>query len=270
MSHKPIIGCVPYLNARPLIAYFDTAEGSEVADLVLAPPSVLAGMIERGEVDVALASSFFVLEKPDYAVAPACGISSQGYVESVRLFSKKPFDQIESLALDQSSMTSNALAQILLRERYGTAPEATSMPPNLSEMIEQNDAAVLIGDAGMSSEAEGLQMLDLGAVWNEMTGLPFVWALWIGQQERVTPHVVAILKEAKRFGSQRIEEVAKSESERLKMTYSRALRYLAEVIDYDLTDRHWSGLAHFAILCRKHGFIGADALPPIAGEAHVG
>lgn len=270
MSLRPTIGCVPYLNARPLIAYFETAEGAEAANLVLAPPSELARMIETGDVDVALASSFFVLERPEFVVVPATGISSQGYVESVRMFSKKPFDQIESLALDKSSMTSNALAQIVLKERYGVSPDVAIFGPDLEEMLESCDAAVLIGDAGMSSEGGELQILDMGAVWNEMTGLPFVWALWIGQSRTVTNAVVELLSFAKKYGSERIEEVARSESERLGITYSRALRYLAEVIDYDLTDRHWSGLAHFAILCRKHGLIGADALPPIAGEAHVG
>jgi chorismate dehydratase len=227
-------------------------------------------MIGQGEVDIALASSFFALERPELAAAPASGISSQGYVESVRLFSKKPFDQIESLALDESSMTSNALVQILLRERYGSAPDASPLPPSLHAMLAERDAAVLIGDSGMSADAEGLHVLDLGAVWNEMTGLPFVWALWIGRPERVTPELIALLKRAKRFGSERIEDVARAESERLDITYSRALRYLVEVIDYELTDRHWAGLAHYAVLCRKHGFIGADTMPPIVGEAHVG
>lgn len=268
--NRPTIGCVPYLNARPLIAFFETSEGAETADLVLAPPSELAQMVEDGDVDVALASSFFLLERPEFVVAPASGISSHGFVESVRMFSKRPFDQIESLALDKSSMTSNALAQVVLKERYGASPEVAIHEPNLQAMLTACDAAVLIGDAAMASGGEELQALDMGAVWNEMTGLPFVWALWIGQANTVTREVLEILQFAKRYGSDRIEFVARSESERLGISYSRALRYLAEVIDYDLTDRHWSGFAHFAVLCRKHGLIGADAMPPIAGEAHVG
>ncbi|MCH8273653.1 MAG: menaquinone biosynthesis protein [Armatimonadetes bacterium] len=265
MSRRAI-GCVPFLNAKPLIHYFSTPEAQGEVEVLFAPPSDLAEWVLDGRVDAALASSFLALERPGLRAAPGVSISSTGPVESVRLFSKKPFDQVGVMALDRGSMTANHLARILLAEQFGAQPGTFPAEPDMEAMLTRADAAVLIGDAGMDAPAEGLRVLDLGAEWDRMTGLPFVWALWIGT-ESLTPELAHTLLKAKERGMERIEEVAKAESERLGWAYSRCLRYLAEVIDFDLTERHLQGLRLFADLCAKYGFIAKSWTPEIVGEA---
>ncbi|MGI8924642.1 MAG: menaquinone biosynthetic enzyme MqnA/MqnD family protein [Fimbriimonadales bacterium] len=262
------IGCVPFLNAKPLVALFAGPEGRHLAEVEFAPPSRLADWVLDGRVDVALASSFFALSHPEFKVAPGVAIASQGKVRSVRLFSRRPFHEIESLALDSESMTSNHLARIILQEKYGILPECFTRDPVLEAMLAEADAAVLIGDAGMAADATGLEAMDLGGAWNELTGLPFVWAMWIGKQ-RLTPDLAGALISAKEFGMEHLEQIAKEESARLEWPFGLCFEYLTESIDFDLSHRHLEGFSRFATYCAAMGFTDSSALPEIVDEASV-
>jgi len=254
------IGCVPFLNAKPLVAYYATPEGEAEATVLFGPPSQLARWVDEGKVDVALASSFFAAAEPAYRIVPGVSISSLGAVDSVRLFSKVPFPEINSLALDSSSMTSNRLAQIILDKKYGCKPRTSTLEPRLDQMLSQCDAAVLIGDIGMDADGDGLSALDLGAAWNELSGLPFVWALWLGKAG-LSDELSTSLVRATEYGIQYIEAIAQQERQRLGWQYSRCLRYVAEVIDYDLSERHLEGFNLYKALCKDAGFFRGLEVP---------
>lgn len=175
------VGCVPYVNARPLVACFD--QPNEFVEVVYDVPSRLPALLDSGEVDAILVSSIEYLRREDLVIAADVGIMSNGPVASVRLLSKVPLEQIKTLALDQSSMTSNMLAQIILAEK-GVRPRLVTMEPNQTAMLAECDACVLIGDMGLEADGTGLVDVDLGAAWTEMTGLPFVWALWLAKRDR--------------------------------------------------------------------------------------
>ena len=144
--------------------------------------SLLPSMLDSGQADAIMVSSIHALVNPGSRVAACLSIGSQDEVLSVRLFSKVPIRQIKSLATDLSSMTSNALARIVLAEQYGVHPVSAPQPPSLDAMLRDHDACLMIGDNGMAAEANGLALLDLGREWRELTGLPFVWALWVGRR----------------------------------------------------------------------------------------
>lgn len=141
------LGSVPYLNAKPLVRWFEEVPGS--VSVVYGVPSRLPGLLESGKVQAILVSSIEALRRPDLSIADDVAICSVQEVLSVRLFSKKPIAEIRRLALDASSMTSNALARIVLARRYGVEPECSSQPPDLDSMLRDHDAALLIGDNGM-------------------------------------------------------------------------------------------------------------------------
>lgn len=270
VSMRYSLGCVPFLNAKPLIHYFSTPSADLLpVEVSFAVPTDLAEWVANGSVQAALASSYFALAQPGAVVAAGVSISSFGPVESVRLFSKRPFSEIRSLALDSGSMTSNHLSKIILAERYGVYPVATTAKPNLDDMLAAADAAVLIGDAGMTAAADGLFVMDLGAAWHEMTGLPFVWALWIGT-DGLTDDLAALLSDAKRYGVRNLEDIAQSESKRLGIPYHRCLRYLAEIIDCDLTPAHIEGFSRFARLCLAHGLLEQVRMPKFVGSTLAG
>ena len=172
------VGCVPYVNARPLVAAFD--QPNEFVEVVYDVPSKLPALLDAGEVDAILVSSIELLRRSDLLPIDSIGIFSNGPVRSVRLLSKVSLEEIKTLALDRNSMTSNVLAQVILAER-GVFPTTEEMNPCVNDMLATHDACVIIGDLGFEADASGLIDLDLGNAWTEMTGLPFVWALWLGK-----------------------------------------------------------------------------------------
>lgn len=173
------LATVPYVNAYPLIYGLEEAFGANVK-LIPAVPSSLPALLDSGAAQAAVVSSIEAIQRPNRVWISDLCIGSDGPVESVRLFSQVPFHKIKRVALDQSSMTSNVLAMILLEGLFGIKPEAFPLPPVQSEMLAQADACVLIGDIGMMAPSEGLEVLDMGQGWKDLTGLPFVWAGWIG------------------------------------------------------------------------------------------
>ena len=175
------VGCVPYVNARPLVAAFD--QPNEFVEVVYDVPSKLPALLDAGEVDAILVSSIELLRRDDLLPVAEVGIMSYGPVKSVRMLSKVPLAEIKTLALDQSSLTSNILAQIILAEQ-GVFPKTETLSPDEQNMLANYDACVLIGDKGFEADGTGLVDIDLGEAWTDMTGLPFVWALWLGKKDR--------------------------------------------------------------------------------------
>jgi chorismate dehydratase len=252
---RSVIGCVPYLNAKPIIAWFHTPAGEEAAEVRYEVPSLLAELLERREITTGLLSSFEIFKRPDAVVVPGVSISSSGPVKSVRLFSKVPFEQINRVALDQSSLTSNALAQIVLPELYGVQAYYEPRPPQLEAMLTEFDAGLLIGDPGMSTLGEGLHILDLGEAWLKLTGLPFVWAVWLANEEQITRPLIQALQEARAYGESRMEIIAQHESNRLNWPELVCQEYLCEIMNYALEENHLSALETFQHLCKKHSLI---------------
>lgn len=241
------IGSVPYLNEKPLTRWFSHTEAGKNSgiEVVYAVPSLLARMLADGEISAALVSSFEYFRTPGYAIAPGVSISGQGDIESVRAFAKVPWRKIESLALDTSSLTSVALLKILLAEQLDSHPAFLHAAPDLEAMLAQADACLLIGDKGMLADGAGLNTVDLGCGWRRLTGLPFVYAVWLGKPENITPHLVDALQAAKAWGLTQIEPIAAEEAGRIGTTVRQCRHYLTEVMDYNLDEEHREALALF-------------------------
>jgi chorismate dehydratase len=257
------IGSVPYLNEKPLTRWFShTDEGrASGIEVVYSVPSTLARMLAGGEIAAALVSSFEYFRTPGYVLAPGVSISGQGDIESVRAFAKLPWRKIESLALDTSSLTSVALLKILLAEQLDAHPAFLHAAPNLESMLAQADACLLIGDKGMQANGDGLNVLDLGRAWRRLTGLPFVYAVWLGKPENITPHLVESLAAAKAWGLTQIDAIAAEEAVRIGTTVRQCRHYLTEVMDYDLGEEHGEALALFGAKAAAQQLF--PGLPPL-------
>lgn len=259
---KHTIGSVPYVNVRPLVYWFEKQGADSPVDVVYAVPSLLPDMLQKKRAEAVIVSSFDALSTPGRTISEGSSIASYGAVESVRLFSMVPFNQIETLALDQSSMTSNHLARIILAEKYDLTPETNTKPPIQRDMLKHSDACVLIGDIGMQADGEGLYVLDLGQEWFELTGLPFTWALWTGD-DKLTPELVDLLLKSKEWGTSHLDEVIAHVVKDRKWTQADAERYLRTTMNYDLTPDHIKGLEKFRELLVKHKFIADQPMPKI-------
>lgn len=256
------LGTVPYLNAKPLVALFEQNQDLGV-ELVEAVPSALAEMLARREVQCALVSSVGVLEDPELCAMDAGGVVSDGPVASIRLMSRVPPDNIGTLALDSSSRTGITLGLVMLSKAYGVRPEVVTLPPDVSAMLEVADAALLIGDpalrASLDREAGRLPMvchdLDMGTLWRDATGLPFVYAVWTAYREDASDELDALLSRAVRWGTAHLEDIAEREASRLGMPEDFCRRYLRDNVRYHLGPREWEGLATFGTAAAEMGLL---------------
>jgi chorismate dehydratase len=173
------IGAVNYLNSKPLIEGLPELL-APVADLRLDYPSRLADDLTQGRLDVALIPSIEYFRGQNYEVISDACVAAHGPVLSVKLYSRVPWGQIRSLALDEGSRTSATLARIMLAERHGVFPKLQPLPLDYRTQDSDADAILLIGDRAILPPAEKFpETWDLGEEWFEWTGLPFVFAMWV-------------------------------------------------------------------------------------------
>lgn len=240
------IGSVPYLNARPLV------EG--IADrLIFDVPSKLADRFAAGELDAALLPVYEALEHEHAMIAGDMAIASRGEVFSVFLAHREPVAEIETIALDPASHTSNHLLQCLLLEFHELEPEYVSEP------ADKRQARLLIGDPAIqfrqTHAAGDWKFLDLGAEWMRCTGLPFVFACWVIREGvRDAGILASALREVKRHGLEARDRIA---SEFQDAEFVR--RYLSHYIHFDLRSEEKQAVALFASLLRKHGLVDSVA-----------
>jgi chorismate dehydratase len=246
MMRKLRVGSVPYINAAPLTRWLETDEATPFVEVVYAPPSVLARQLQARELDVALVSSVELARREDArSVADLC-IGSRDAVLSVRLFCKTPLRQVRTIALDTSSLTSVALTQILLTRAYGVQAAYRRAAPDLDAMLQQADAALLIGDLGMTAVHSAVrEILDLGSAWRAYTGLPFVWAVWLANAETPDQPLTELLQRAYQWGKARRDALIDAESQRTGIPRELCERYLKQVMVYELDEPMQAGLTRF-------------------------
>ncbi len=242
------IGAVPYLNARPLVRWLQTSSVRKSGvRLQYAAPSTLAQLLDEDKLDIAMFSSIYALRRADTQTVPGYCVGSWGPVMSVRLFSICPIDRIRSVSLDSSSLTSCALARVLLENRYRVRPSYISHTPDLNIMLQHTDAALLIGDPGLRADGSGLHVLDLGEAWSDWTGLPFVWALWIAGPGRLSPDITAILQTAAARGLATLTETIEQDAQETGLPVDVVRRYLTQAMRYPFDMEAQRGLARFRI-----------------------
>jgi predicted solute-binding protein len=173
------LGAVGYLNARPLVYGL---ERESRFDLRYDIPSECARLLHTRAIDVGLIPSIEYLRGPQpYAFVPGPAVTSRGEVASVAIYTRLDPRDLRSIAMDTSSRTSVALSTVLLQRAFGVTPEAVPMPPDLDAMLARADAALIIGDHALFlNPPPPIRKIDLGALWTESTGLPFVYAVWAG------------------------------------------------------------------------------------------
>lgn len=256
------VGSVPYLNAKPLVRMFEEMGDESPVKVLYDVPSNLPKMLADGTVQAIMVSSIEAMRWPGKRIAKGVCIGTQNDVMSVRIFSKVPPKKIETLALDKSSMTSNALARIILKERYDSAPEVSYMLPNLQEMLKEHDACVLIGDNGMREEGHGLHVLDLGHEWHRLKGLPFVWAVWLGD-DGLDPILAKHLVSAELWGRANIDRVLATAPAETGLPFHVCERYLHHIMHYHLDERELQGMKEFGKELHKFGLVDPVHFPAL-------
>lgn len=245
------IGAVTYLNTRPLVWRLPALLPE--AEIIVDLPSRLADGLAAGELDVAVVPSIEYFRHPDWTIVSDACISCDGPVKSVMLYSRVPVGQIRSLALDEGSRTSAALARILLKERFGLEPRLAPLPIGATLARCAADAAVVIGDRGMRPVEGHFEFVwDLGQQWSAWTGLPFVFAMWIARPLTDLARLGRALTAARDEGQLLLAEIARHEAPIVGLPAEECLAYLRDNLVFHLGKRQRRGLETFRRLAICH------------------
>jgi len=238
------VGGVPYLNSRILL--WGLGDGGPGYSLALHTPRILAHKLAAGELDAALASSIELLRHPEYRPLAGLGICGRGEMWSIRLFHRVPLQRLRRVALDPHSETTNALAPVVLKERFGLTPEfaepAAGRDPAKSGRW---DGFLKIGDAALAFRDERYQALDLVTAWHELTGRPFIFAFWLARPGLSVRRLEDRLRLAYQEGVSRAPEIAATEGPRLGLTVERAFEYITRIVHYEIGPDEQAGLTCF-------------------------
>lgn len=236
------VGSVKYLNAVPLTRGLED-------EILFATPARLAELLRRDELDAALVSVTEVLFQDRYDVLDGVAVASLGEVQSVFLAHRGRLEDVKEVFCDPASLTSVALLKVLLAGR-GLRPAFT--PLDDYARAGQRDAVLLIGDPAIDflRAPHDHDIWDLGAAWHELTGLPFVYAVWALRRGVKNDALRRVLREAREFGLDTLDAIIAS-----RQDYDLEFRkdYLGWHIHYHLGTDEKRGLAKFAELLRHHG-----------------
>ena len=236
------VGSVPYLNAVPLTRGLED-------QIVFHTPSKLAEMLRKDELDAALVSVTEVLFNDRYDILDGVAIASLGEVQSVLLAHRRPLAEVREVFCDPASLTSVNLLRVLLAQQ-GLWPEFK--PLTSYDLAAMPDFALLIGDPALDflHAARPHEIYDLGAAWYELTGLPFVYAVWALRRGVENQRLRRLLREAKEFGLETLDYIIQNRTE---YNYGFRRDYLGWHIHFHLCSDEKRGLARFVELLRKHG-----------------
>lgn len=234
------LGCVQYLNSRPLIHAYD-------GPVVFDHPSALARQLAAGQLDAALVPVFETLRDPRYLLVDGAAVASGGPVFSVFLAHHGELRDLRRIALDPASMTSANLLRVLLAEFHGVRPEFGT----------DGEAQLLIGnqaiDFRLSPAADSWRILDLGEKWKRCTGLPFVFAVWALRPD--LPNAAAVAEELRALKTASLARLPEIIAADKLATPDFRERYLTQHIAFDIGDRGRAAVSRYRDLLTKHALI---------------
>jgi chorismate dehydratase len=253
------IGVVRYLNTTPLIEGLARCGDVEVVPAV---PADLAGMLRRGEVDVALASVVDVADGDQIGLTalPVGMIGCDGPTMTVRVFSSVLLDEVHEIVADTDSHTSVILCRLVMKERYGRDVRLVPLQQRAGEGEAWPTAMLLIGDKVVTDPTPAVRyphQLDLGEAWKAWTGLPFVYAVWAcrrGEEESPKVRRAAVMLDRQRRHNQtRMDWIVASRAPAAGWPNDLAARYLGGLLRYDVTGAARSAAERFVELARGAG-----------------
>jgi chorismate dehydratase len=249
------VGIVNFLNSKPLAWGFLKGHHADLFAPSYHPPAMVARLLAQGNLDVGLIPSIEVQRIPNLRVLPDMCIAARHEVRSVLLVSRGPVEDIRRVALDQNSRTSMTLVRILLKERYGLDPEYLQDRPDPERMLTEADAALIIGDPALRVDRERYRIIDLAAEWNELTGCPFVFAVWAVRPEVDIPDLPFYFKSSLRYGLSSLDTVVREAAAELHLDSSEVRSYLTENLSFVLRQEEIEGLEEFYRRAHAHGLI---------------
>ncbi|MGB2568751.1 menaquinone biosynthetic enzyme MqnA/MqnD family protein [Micromonospora citrea] len=255
---RPRVGHIQFLNCLPI--YWGLMRSGALLDVDLHKdsPDRLSAALVAGDLDIGPISHVEYLRHADeLLLLKDLAVGSDGPVLSVNVVSTRPLAELDGarVALGSTSRTGVLLAQLLLAERYGVRPEYFRCPPDLTQMLLEADAGVLIGDVALralhDAPRRGLEVTDLGQAWRDWTGLPMVFAVWAVRRDFAAAHPGMVKEVHEAFLRSRdlclaeLDQVAEAAA-RWEPFDAATLATYFRTLDFSLGERQVAGLREFA------------------------
>ncbi len=276
------VAAVSFLNTVPLVEGLVAHCGAEVA-LSWDLPSNLADKLYSGAADVALLPVAEILRGGTGGILAAGGIACRGAVDSVKLFASQDLYTLKRVAVDRGSRSSTALLRVLLSEHNGTMPVLTETEPRVGVLPQRDEGILIIGDRCFEYEQglresgrDDVRSWDLGQLWWDLTGLPFVFAVWA-----VAPDFLArrgpggvrqlksVLSGALAYGLENLSDFAAREAALGRLgrqgyaTTAAIDYYFHQSLHFQIGDQELTGIRRFRELATRNGVISEGPMPPI-------
>lgn len=250
------IACVRFLNTAPLIEGLSKLEGLELIPVV---PSKIADLVASGEADLGLCSVVDAARSSvPLTLLPVGMIGCDGPTLTVRLFSRVPWNSVKTLHADTDSHTSVALARLILKRKFGRSPEVVEFDANTRRGNDVwPETVLLIGDKVVTDHPPAetfTHQLDLGEEWKALTGLPFVYAVWMCRSADAQAgatraarvrHAALLLDRQRRHNRTRLGMIVQKHAPGTGWPIELAGRYLGELLRYEVGPREREAIDRF-------------------------
>jgi len=248
------IGTVPYCNAFPLIHYLpDYLPNAVISEWL---PSQMRQLLAEQKLDLALMPVAELIFLPQGKIISNCCIACNGTVRSVLLFSRKPIEQIRTIALDTASRSSVLICELLLRHFYNIQPEKQRLETCQNPDKCPADAFLIIGDRALAYQPSDFwtYRYDIGELWKAKTGLPLVFAAWVGCSPQIEqPSLASALEASRDQGLQHLETILDTKEQQgisLPLGREQILDYYRQAIIYTMTEPEHASLQYFSDLAK--------------------
>jgi chorismate dehydratase len=243
------ISAISYLNTAPLMWDFEHGSAGADFDISYTIPSGCAAALREGMADIGIIPSAAYATIPSLVILPGVAIAAQRAVRSILLVSRKPLEEVRSVAMDTSSMTSVALCKVLFERWLGGRRQYVPMAPDLDAMLSACDAGLLIGDPALLVDRTRYLAVDLAEEWRKHTGKAFVFAFWAVRNEALKElapgaDLAGVFQRSRDHGlaPESLAKICEEWSARLRLSEADVHGYLTENIHYSLDSGCLEGL----------------------------
>ena len=239
-----LMGKITYINASPVYYGLDHGMLPKWLHLVPDVPAALNRQIKQGQIDISpISAAFYAMNHEDLLILPDLSISCNGEVLSVICASNYPIDELtgKQVMFSNESASGASFLKMIFGQRH-IVPEFKVGPVGTMDKVADDvDAVMVIGDAALTQpwEKRFSYRFDLGKIWYEMTGLPFVFALWVVRKSFAMKHPDMVeaahdlLLSSMTKGYENIEEIVQDGQQKLGLSHDLIKKYY-ELLSCDL------------------------------------
>jgi chorismate dehydratase len=248
-----VTDALPYL---PLIYGLKDKLIQHNLSLIIEEPYQALRRLQEGEVELGIIPSVeYGQKKETWRIIPGIAVSSKGAAKDMLLFFHKGLKDIKNISIDANASISLLLLKILIKEKFILNPEYIKMEPHLDTMLAQTDAALITGDKAFEYARTNRNYLDLGEEWEDLTGLPFVYAFWAGREFTIKKEEVSIIKNAFDLGKRNLIQISREYAENNSEDWVYYHDFLTHNRTYTFSNHERDGLMELYHYAFYYGFI---------------